>query len=53
MIAAEETGSATLFVSPSRKVACVAGADYFFCYFLMEGARVSMNFLPVLGTENN
>ena len=30
MIAAEEPGSVTLFVSPSRKVACVAGAGYFF-----------------------
>ena len=30
MIAAEEPGSVTVFVSSSRKVACVADADYFF-----------------------
>lgn len=54
MIAAEEPGSVTLFVSSSRKVACVTDADYFFCcYFLIERARVSMNFLPVRATENN
>ena len=54
MIAAEEPGSVIVFVSSSRKVACVADADYFFCcFFLIERARVSMNFLPVLATENN
>ena len=54
MIATEEPGSVTVFVSSSRQVACVADADYFLCcFFLIERARVSMNFLPVLATENN
>ena len=54
MIAVEEPGSVTLFVSPSRKVACVAGRRLFFCcYFLIERARVCTNFLPVLATKNN
>lgn len=49
MIAAEEPGSVTLFVSPSRQAPTI----FCCCYFLIERARVSMNFLPVLATENN
>ena len=50
MIAVEEPGSVTLFVSPSRKVACVAGRRLFFLllFRLIERARVCTNFLPVL-----
>ena len=49
MIAVEEPGSVTLFVSPSRQAPTI----FCCCYFLIERARVSMNFLPVLATENN
>ena len=39
MIAAEEPGSVTVFVSSSRQVACVADADYFFLLFFLNRAR--------------